>query len=82
MPGYGGGAWPVFLWSSFDPFFGKLGTAILILSIPMIDAFYTLLRRVYQKKSPFRATGDTFITDFWKLAGEKDELRFFTGRLL
>jgi UDP-GlcNAc:undecaprenyl-phosphate GlcNAc-1-phosphate transferase len=56
MPGYGGGALAGFSLGVLSILsFGKLGTAILILSIPMIDAFYTLLRRVYQKKSPFRA---------------------------
>jgi len=56
MPGYGGGALAGFSLGVLSILsFGKLGTAILILSIPMIDAFYTILRRVYQKKSPFRA---------------------------
>ena len=35
--------------------FGKVGTAILVLAIPTIDAVYTILRRLRQKKSPFRA---------------------------
>jgi UDP-GlcNAc:undecaprenyl-phosphate GlcNAc-1-phosphate transferase len=56
MPGYGGGALAGFSLGVLSILsFGKLGTAILILSIPMIDAFYTILRRICQKKSPFRA---------------------------
>ena len=56
MPGYGGGALAGFwlgILSSLS--FGKGGTAILILSMPMIDAIYTIIRRIYQKKSPFKA---------------------------
>lgn len=32
--------------------YGKVGTALLVLGIPTIDAVYTLLRRIGQKKSP------------------------------
>jgi len=56
MPGYGGGALAGFWLGILSILsFGKIGTAILILSIPMIDAIYTIIRRIYQKKSPFRA---------------------------
>lgn len=56
MPGYGGGALAGFMLGVLSILsFGKLGTAILILSIPMIDAIYTILRRIKNKKSPFRA---------------------------
>lgn len=56
MPGYGGGALAGFLLGALSILsFGKLGTAILILSVPMIDAFYTILRRLKNKKSPFKA---------------------------
>jgi UDP-GlcNAc:undecaprenyl-phosphate GlcNAc-1-phosphate transferase len=56
MPGYGGGALAGFWLGILSILsFGKVGTAILILSMPMIDAVYTIIRRIYQKKSPFRA---------------------------
>ncbi len=56
MPGYGGGALAGFLLGILSILsFGKLGTAILILAMPMIDAIYTIIRRLYQKKSPFKA---------------------------
>lgn len=56
MPGYGGGAMGGFLLGILALLsFGKLGTAILILSIPMIDAIYVIIRRLKNKKSPFRA---------------------------
>lgn len=56
MPGYGGGALAGFLLGVLSIIsFGKLGTAFLILAIPLLDATYTILRRIKNKKSPFRA---------------------------
>lgn len=56
MPGYGGGAMAGFLLGILSILsFGKVGTAILVLSIPTLDAVYTILRRLRHKKSPFRA---------------------------
>lgn len=56
MPGYGGGSLAGFLLGILSILsFGKLGTAFLILAIPMIDATYTIIRRIASGKSPFRA---------------------------
>jgi len=56
MPGYGGGGLAGFLLGILAILsFGKVGTAILILSIPMIDAIYTMIRRMKKFKSPFKA---------------------------
>ncbi len=56
MPGYSGGALAGFLLGILSILsFGKVGTAILVLSIPTIDALYTILRRLKTKKSPFKA---------------------------
>lgn len=56
MPGYGGGALAGFMLGILSILsFGKVGMAILILSIPMIDAFYTIIRRLKKGLSPFRA---------------------------
>lgn len=56
MPGYGGGALAGFLLGVLSMLsFGKIGTALLVLSVPMIDAFYTIIRRIKNKKSPFKA---------------------------
>lgn len=56
MPGYGGGAMAGFLLGILAILsFGKFGTAVLVLAIPTIDAVYTVIRRIHQKKSPFRA---------------------------
>lgn len=56
MPGYSAGAMAGFLLGILSILsFGKLGTAILILAIPTIDAVYVILRRLKNKKSPFKA---------------------------
>ncbi len=56
MPGYGGGALAGFLLGILSILsFGKLGTAVLILAVPMIDACYTIVRRLIRHKSPFKA---------------------------
>jgi len=56
MPGYGGGGLAGFMLGILAILsFGKLGTAVLILSMPMIDAFYTIVRRIKNRQSPFRA---------------------------
>lgn len=56
MPGYGGGALAGFSLGILSILsFGKLGTAILILAIPTIDAIYVIIRRLKNRKSPFRA---------------------------
>ncbi|MDP1722001.1 MAG: MraY family glycosyltransferase [Candidatus Gottesmanbacteria bacterium] len=53
MPGYGGKTLAGFFLAVLGILsFGKLGTAILVLGIPTIDAVYTLLRRLGKGKSP------------------------------
>ena len=56
MPGYGGKTLAGFLLALLAILsYAKLGTALLVLGIPMIDAVYTLIRRIGSKKSPVRA---------------------------
>ena len=56
MPGYGGGSLAGFLLGVLAIIsFGKVGTAILVLSLPLLDAFFTIIRRLAAKKSPFRS---------------------------
>ncbi len=53
MPGYGGKTLAGFLLALLGILsYGKLGTALLVLGIPTIDALYTLIRRTARKKSP------------------------------
>ncbi|MCX6732026.1 MAG: hypothetical protein NTV98_00625, partial [Candidatus Roizmanbacteria bacterium] len=56
MPGYGGGALAGFWLGVLSILsFGKIGTFVLVLAIPMIDALYTLVRRIRKGVSPFKA---------------------------
>ncbi len=56
MPGYGGKTLAGFLLALLGILsYGKLGTALLVLGVPMIDALYTLVRRIGSKKSPVYA---------------------------
>ncbi|MCX6791659.1 MAG: MraY family glycosyltransferase [Candidatus Gottesmanbacteria bacterium] len=56
MPGYGGKTLAGFLLALLGILsYGKLGTALLVLGVPTIDAAYTLLRRIGTKKSPVSA---------------------------
>ena len=53
MPGYGGKTLAGFLLALLGILsYAKLGTALLVLGVPMIDAGYTLIRRLGGKKSP------------------------------
>ena len=53
MPGYGGKTLAGFLLAILAILsYGKVGTALLVLGIPMADAVYTLIRRIGKKRSP------------------------------
>ena len=53
MPGYGGKILAGFLLAILGILsYGKMGTALLVLGGPTMDAVYTLLRRLGSKKSP------------------------------
>ncbi len=54
MPGYSGGALAGFLLGVISILsFGKMGTLILVLSVPIIDALYVIVRRLVNFRSPF-----------------------------
>jgi len=56
MPGYGGGALAGFYLGVLSILsWGKLGVLMLVLSIPLTDAIYVILRRLSNLRSPFRA---------------------------
>jgi UDP-GlcNAc:undecaprenyl-phosphate GlcNAc-1-phosphate transferase len=53
MPGYGGKTLAGFLLAILGILsYGKVGTALLVLGIPTMDALYTLIRRIGMKRSP------------------------------
>lgn len=56
MPGYGGKTLAGYFLALLGILsFAKLGTALLVLGIPMLDAVATLIRRIGTNKSPVRA---------------------------
>lgn len=56
MPGYGGKTLAGFMLALLGILsFAKLGTALLVLGIPMLDAVATLIRRIGRKHSPVLA---------------------------
>ena len=78
MPGYGGGALAGFLLGIISILsFGKVGTAILILSIPMIDAIYTMIRRLKKRRSPFRADWGHFHHRLMEIGWGKRRIALF-----
>lgn len=55
MPGYGGKTIAGLMLATIAILSGgKIGSALLILAIPMLDAIYILVKRIILKKSPFR----------------------------
>lgn len=53
MPGYGGGALAGYFLAVLSILSGaKVATAILVLGVPLLDAVYSVIRRVLQGKSP------------------------------
>lgn len=61
MPGYSGGSLAGYFLGVLSVLaFGKLGTLVLVLSIPLVDALYVFMRRVVAGKSPFRGDGGHF----------------------
>jgi len=78
MPGYGGGALAGFLLGIISILsFGKLGTAVLILSIPIIDSIYTIIRRLIKKQSPFRADWGHFHHRLMEIGWGKRRIAIF-----
>lgn len=56
MPGYGGKTIAGYFLAILGILsFAKLGTALLVMGVPMIDALYTLIRRIGTMRSPVRA---------------------------
>lgn len=56
MPGYGGKTLAGLMLATIAILSGgKVGSALLLLAIPMLDAVYSLFRRIVRNKSPFHA---------------------------
>jgi UDP-GlcNAc:undecaprenyl-phosphate GlcNAc-1-phosphate transferase len=55
MPGYGGTSFAGFMLATLAILSTtKVGTALVVLGVPLIDAVYVGTRRILEKKSPFR----------------------------
>lgn len=78
MPGYSGGAMAGFLLGILAILsFGKVGTAVLILTIPITDAAYTVIRRIQQRQSPFRADWGHFHHKLMEIGWGKRRIAVF-----
>lgn len=78
MPGYGGGALAGFWLGVLSILsFGKIGTFIVVLAIPMIDAIYTLIRRIKKGVSPFKADRGHFHHRLMELGWGKRRIAVF-----
>ncbi|MBP9797733.1 undecaprenyl/decaprenyl-phosphate alpha-N-acetylglucosaminyl 1-phosphate transferase [Candidatus Woesebacteria bacterium] len=61
MPGYSGGALAGFFLGVLSILsWGKIGTMALVLAIPLVDAFYIIIRRLSSGKSPLRGDAGHF----------------------
>ncbi|OGK20582.1 hypothetical protein A3C23_05295 [Candidatus Roizmanbacteria bacterium RIFCSPHIGHO2_02_FULL_37_13b] len=61
MPGYSGGVLGGFFLGILSILsWGKMGTLLLVLSVPIIDAIYVIIRRTINFKSPFRGDAGHF----------------------
>jgi len=57
MPGYGGKTLAGFMLAVLSILsFSKLGAALLVLAVPMVDAFFVFFKRIYKGRSPMKAT--------------------------
>lgn len=57
MPGYGGKTLAGFMLAVLSILsFSKLGAALLVLAVPMVDASFVFLKRIYKGHSPMKAT--------------------------
>jgi UDP-GlcNAc:undecaprenyl-phosphate GlcNAc-1-phosphate transferase len=78
MPGYGGKALAGFLLGVLSILaWGKVGTMMLVLSIPLVDALYVILGRLYLKKSPFKGDDSHFHHRLLKLGWGRRRIAVF-----
>ncbi len=78
MPGYGGKTLAGFMLAVLSILtFSKLGTALLVLIIPMTDAVFMLLKRILSNKSPILATNDHLHHHLLTLGWSKKKVAVF-----
>lgn len=77
MPGYGGKSLAGLLLATIAILSGgKVGSALLLLALPMIDATYAIVRRIANKKSPFRPDSNHLHHRLLKAGWSKKSIAF------
>jgi UDP-GlcNAc:undecaprenyl-phosphate/decaprenyl-phosphate GlcNAc-1-phosphate transferase len=78
MPGYGGKTLAGFLLAILSLLSSsKLGTALLVLSVPMIDAVWIMVRRLFSGRSPVFASNQHLHHLLLSLNWDKRKIAFF-----
>lgn len=78
MPGYGGGALAGYMLAVLSILsWAKLGTLILVLSIPLVDAMYVMVRRLKDLKSPFKGDAGHFHHRLLAIGWSKKRIAYF-----
>lgn len=78
MPGYSGGSLAGYFLGVLSILaFGKFGTLILVLSIPLVDALYVFVRRLSEFKSPFKGDSGHFHHRLLEIGWGKRRIAFF-----
>lgn len=78
MPGYGGKTLAGFMLGILSVLsFSKVGTALLVLAVPMSDAVFMILRRLLVKRSPVLATSDHLHHHLLNLGWGRRRIAFF-----
>lgn len=78
MPGYGGKTLAGFLLAILSILsFSKLGTALLVLIVPLTDATFILFQRVVSKKSPVRPSSNHLHHHLLALGWKRQKIAIF-----
>lgn len=78
MPGYGGKTLAGFMLAVLSILsFSKVGTAVLVLAVPMIDAVFIFLSRIFSGKSPVWATRGHLHHHLLNLGWDKRRISLF-----
>lgn len=78
MPGYGGGALAGYLLGVLSILsWGKLGTLLLVLAVPITDAIYVIARRLTSRRSPFRGDAGHFHHRLLQIGWGRRRVAFF-----
>lgn len=77
MPGYGGSALAGLLLATMSILAGgRVATAIIVLIVPLIDAFFTIVRRLLSGKSPFYGDREHFHHKLLDLGFSKSQIAY------